>query len=94
VIVDLAARHPWPEAGAGSGVSVWGVVAYCHSMDVLAWTVVGSVATVAGTIVAIVFGLIPFLHRRSNALPTAATEPPAQLPSVQDMPRPTSGTPC
>ena len=45
--------------------------AYGHTMNVFAWTVIGSVAGVVGAAAAIVFGLVPFLQGRKQraALP-------------------------
>ena len=53
-------------------------------MDAFAWGVVGTVATVAGVIAAIVFGIIPLMQgRRKAQLPPTKDSPHAEVPGGQ-----------
>lgn len=62
------------------GVPVRGSLgAYCRRVDAFAWTVIGSVAGVAGVIVAIVLGVIPLIRGRRMAAALPGSTPRVEV---------------
>jgi tetratricopeptide (TPR) repeat protein len=64
--------------------------AYCRRVDAFAWGVVGSVAAVAGVVVAIVFGVIPLVQGRRKVRPSPVEAAPraevSEAQGVQHLP--------